>query len=384
MTCYYQLSYSEDESPIAPPFSTKNRPHRHVSFNKGETNINMGRQQLKEKPASGEEEENVSTGSGPHMRENQGAKAQLEHDKLSVTPPSVITDAFQMDSDTDLEGEEDGVAPTVPETLTTNQISDRTSDKGQFCMESDTDVEEDDDASRKLPESSASLPENKTKPLPEAPVFGPEDSDTDADDEAEPTADSTAATHLKHFHFDSDTGSEEDATKQVQRNSSSKTSEAPAGFSKGVSAVAPCPGSQTYDGALPGAAADARADLDILSDSDTDAEHHSPLVKQTFVGTNMSLTRGPVSEAIQSDSDADTDVEESTTAPVLGGVTPASRHEGGGEEVEVEVNVASPGGGRVPRLVRESTPGLLSPSYQHCSTPVQLPGKYSVSLNKRT
>ncbi|XP_011604224.2 mediator of DNA damage checkpoint protein 1 [Takifugu rubripes] len=383
---------SEDESPITPPFSTKNRPHRHVGFNKGETNINMGRQQLKEKPASEKEEEHFSMDSGPRMQENQETNAQLKYDNLPVAAPSVTTDAFQMDSDTDLEGEEDGVA-----TLTTNQIVDGTSDKAQFCMESDTDVEEDAHASRKVP-GPASLPENNTKPLPETPVFRPVDSDTDVDDDdtlgaaskAKPTsvqsrttADSTPTTHLKQFHSDSDAESEEDDMKRVPSNSSFKISETPAKLAKGVSAVPPCPGSETHDDALPairksGAAeswnaADTRADLDILSDSDTDAEHDSPLVKQTFVGTNMSLTRCPVSEAIQSDSDADTDVEESTTAPVLGRVTTASLQEGGEKDVEVEVNVAAPGEGHVPRLVREETPGLLNPSYQHCSTPVQLP-----------
>lgn len=343
------------------------------------------------------------------MRENQETNAQLEYNELPVTTPSVITDIFQMDSDTDLEGEEDGVAPAVPVTLTPNQIVDHTSDKAQFYMDSDTDVEEDDHASRKVPES-ASLPENNTKPLPETPVSRPEDvtvdSDTDVDDDdalgaaskakpasvqSQTTADSTPTTH---FHLDSDTESEEDDMKQVQTNSSFKMSETPAKLARGVSAVPPCPGSETYDEALPAirksggtescTAADTHADLDILSDSDSDAERDSPLVKQTFVGTNMSLTRGPVSESIQSDSDADTDVEDSTTAPVLGRVTTASLHGGGEKDVDVEVNGAAPGEGHVPPLLREDTPGLLNPSHQHCSTPVQLPGKYSVSLNIRT
>lgn len=403
MTCYYQLSYSEDESLTSPPISTKNRPHRHVSFNKGETNINTGRQQLKEKPASEEEEEIFSTVSGPHMQENQETSAQLEDHKLPVTTPSDITDAFQMDSDTDVEGEEDGVAPTAPVTLTTNQTVDHTSGKAPSCMKGDTDVEEDD------PES-ASLPENNAKPLPETPVFRPEDvtvdSDTDVDEDdalgaalkaqptsaqSESTADSTPTTHLKHFHMDSDTESEEDGVKQVQSNSSFKMSEADAKLAQGVSAVPPCPGSETDDEALPAVrkpgvseswtAADTRADLDILSDSDADAEHESPLVKQTLAGTNMPLTGGPVSGAVQSDPDADTDVEDSTSAPVLGRVTTASLREAGEKDVEVEVNVAAPGEGHVPRLLRENTPGLLNPSHQHCSTPVQLPGKYSISLN---
>lgn len=363
----------------------------------------MGRQQLKEKPASEEEEEsaalkgNVSTVSGPHMREAQETSAQPEYDKLPVTTPSVTTDAFQMDSDTDVEGEEDGVAPTVPVTLTTNQTVACTSEKAQFYLDSDTDVEEDDHASRQVPQS-ASLPENNTKPLPETPVVRPEDvtvdSDTDVEDDdasasgAKPTwvqssttADATPTTHLKHFRFDSDAESEDDM-KRVQSNSSLKTSETPAKLARSVSAAPPCPGSETCEEeSRP--VADTHAGLDFLSDSDTDAEHDSPLVKQTFVGTNMSLTRGPASEAIQSDSDADTDVEDSTTAPVLGRVTTASLHEGGERDVDLEVNAAAPGGGHAPRLIREDTPGLLNPSHQHCSTPVQLPGKYSISLKKR-
>lgn len=413
MTCYYQLSYSEDESLITPPVSTKNRLCRHVSFNKAETNINMGRQQLKEKTASAEEEEraalkeNISTGSGPRMLETN---VVLKDDKLPVTAPSVITDAFEMDSDTDLDGEEEGVASAVPVTLTTSQKVDPTPDKAQFYMDSDTDFEDDNNASGTVPESAA--PPENTKPLLATAVFQPEDitmdSDTDVDDDdvldaaskaksmsgqSKTTADSAPTTYLKHFNLDSDTESEEEDLKRVQINSSFKVNETPTALAEGVSAAPPRPDSETYEETVPAPAiskfgdaescpaADAHADLDIQSDSDTDVEHDSPLVKQTFVGTNMSLTHSTVSKAIQSDSDADTDVEESSTAPILGRVTTASLDKEGEKDVEHEVALAAPEEGQVPHLVRENTPGLLNPTHQYCSTPVQLPGKYSTSLN---
>lgn len=401
----YQLSYSEDESPITPPISTINRPHRHVSFNKEETNINVGRQQLKEKTASEEEdgraalEGKISAAISSHVLENQECNVGLKDDKLPVSAPAVITDAFKMDSDTDVEGEEEG--------FSSQQRVDHTSDRAQFNMDSDTDAEENDEAPHAVPES-ASPPENKTRSIPAVPVFQAEgillDSDTDVDDEnaldavstAKPasmqgktTAESAPTTHLKPFHLDSDTETEEEDTKPVQSNSSCKITKTPTKVAERVSAALPpdCPDSETDDEAVPalatsksgvtesGPAADVHADVNILSDSDTDVEPDSPLVKQTFVGTDVSLARGAASKAIQSDSDADTDVEESSTAPVLERVAAAGLHEEGEKDVEDEVTVAAPGEGQVPRLVRENTPGLLNSSHQYCSTPVQFPGK---------
>lgn len=371
----------------------------------------MGRQQLKEKTASEEEDKRaalegkISAGSGPHMLENQECNVGLKDDKLPVSTPAVITDAFKMDSDTDLEGEEEGVASATAVTLTANQRVDHTSDRAQFYMDSDTDIEENDDAPHTVPES-APPPENKTRSIPAIPVFQAEgiclDSDTDVDDEdasdaasiAKPTpmqskttAESAPTTHLEQFHLDSDTESEEGDMKPVQNNSSFKITETPAKLAETVPAALPRPDSQTDDEAVPalaasksgvtdsGPAADAHADLDILSDSDTDVEADSPLVKQTFVGTDMSLTHGTASKAIRSESDADRDVEESSTAPVSEGVTAAGLHEEGEKDVEDEVTVAAPGEGQVPHLVRENTPGPSNSSYQYCSSPVQLPGK---------
>lgn len=356
----------------------------------------MSRQQLKEKTASEEEDERaalegeISAGSSLHKQENQECNVDLKRDKLPVSTPAIITDAFSMDSDTDLEGEEERVASATAVTLSANQRVDHMSDRAQFYMDSDTDVEEDDDAPHTVPES-APPPENQTRSIPAIPVFQAEgiplDGDTDVDDENALDAVSIAkpapTTHLKHFHVDS----EDKDMKPVQSNSSFKITKTPTKLAETVSAALPRPDSETDDEAVPalaagksavtesGPTADTHAALDILSDSGTDVEPDSPLVKQTCVSTDMPLTHGTASEAIQSDSDADTDVEGSSTALLLERVTAAGLHKEGEKGVEDEVTVAAPGEGQVPRLVRESTPGLSSPSHEHCSTPVQLPGK---------
>lgn len=359
----------------------------------------MGRQQLKEKTASEEEDKRVALegkippGSGPHMLGYQECNVGLKDDKLPVSTPPVITDAFKMDSDTDLEGEEEGVASAIAVTLAANQGVDHTSDRAQFYMDSDTDVEENNE--------SAPPPENKTRCVPAIPLFQAEeihlgsDTDVDAEDalpkptlmQSKTTAESAPTTHLKHFHLDSDTESEEEDMKPVQRNSSVKMPQTLAKLTESVSAAPPRPDSETDDEAAPalatsksgdtesGPAAHAHADLDILSDSDTDAEPNSPLVKQTVVDTDMSFARGAVSKAIPSDSDADTDVDESSTAPGLERVTAVGLHAKGEEDVEDEVPVAATGKRQVPRPVRDNLPGLLNSSNQYCSTPVQLPGK---------
>lgn len=366
----------------------------------------MGRQQLKEKTASEKEDErvalegNISAGSGPHMRENQECNVSLKDDKPPVCTPAVIKDAFKMDSNTDLEGEEEGVPSAIPVTLTANQRGDHTSDGAQFYIDSDTDAEENDDAPHTVPKSGPP-PENKTRSISAIPVFQaegiPSDSDTDVDDEnildavsiAKPApmqskaaAQSAPATHPTHFHLDSDTESEEEDMKPVQTKSSFKITETPTKLCKTVSAALPRPDSETDDEGLPvlatsksgvtqsGSAANMQTDLAVLSDSDTDVEADS-LVKQTFVGTDMPVAHGAASKAIQSDSDAETDVEESSTAPVLERGTAAGLHEEGEKNVEDEVTVAAPGEGQVPLLDRENTPGLLNSSRQYCS------GKYS-------
>lgn len=384
MTLYYQLSYSEDESPLTPPFSAKNRPDRHASVNKEESNINVVRQQLKEKTASeGEDERAALEGNISDMPENQESSVGLTDDKPPISTPAVITDAFKMDSDTDVEGEEEGVAAATAVSLAANQRVDHTSERAQFYMDSDTDVEENADAPHAAPEPTPP-PESKTTSVPALPAFRAEGtslaSDTDVDDESaldavsiakpasvqsETTSSCAATTPLKRLHLDSDTESEEEDMKAVQSDSSPTAPETSAKLAETVSAALPRPDSETDDEAVPvlatsesaaagsGPAADVHADVDVLSDSDTDVELGSPLVKQTSVGTDLPPAHGAPSMTLQSDSDADTDVEESSTDLVL-----------------------QTGAALVPGLVGENAPGTVNSFHQYCSTPVQVPGKW--------
>lgn len=340
----------------------------------------MGRQQLKDKTASDEDgrrealEGRISVAGGPHTLANQ----QRKDDILPLSTPAAVTDAFKMDSDTDLEEEEEGVTPATPVTSTVNQRADRTSGRAQVCAGSDTDAEENDDAPRRVPES-APPPENETRSLPANPEGTPSDSDTDVEGEnvldagsmakttpipSKSTAGSGPAARLKRSHLDSDTEGEEEDTPPAQSNSSqtnrdltetpSKSAEALSAEAEGEAAPAPPIGKSAVTEWGP--AADAYADLDILSDSGTDVEPDSPPAKQRAVGP---------------------DVGESGSAPVLERVTVAGPHEEGQQDVEDEGAVGAPGEGQLPRLVREGTPGLPSSSHQYCSTPVQLPGKWS-------
>uniref|UniRef100_UPI0037E7EC91 mediator of DNA damage checkpoint protein 1 n=1 Tax=Semicossyphus pulcher TaxID=241346 RepID=UPI0037E7EC91 len=427
---------SEDESPITPSSSTKNRPYRHVSCSKEETDIDMGRQQLKEIKAlaivddseeeGGREEERAALAgrkcekSGQHVPVKQDRNVSLTgQDDLPIFTPAVVTDvipAFNMDSDTDMEGEEEGVPSEGPVTSNTNQQADQPPEAAQFHMDSDTDVDEDNDALDNGPKSEPSSAE--TKPPRVIPVIQPEgitmDSDTDVDDDdaavsdtatkAEPvsrlsthTADSAPSTQPKDFHLDSDTDVDEEEEKESGTNTTgSKIDETPprldikpSGPESTPSAhQSSHPDSDTDDEATPAPAvsepsaasavtescttADRGADLGILSDSDTDAEDHSPLVIPVVI-TTLSVSPDSRSEAPQPDYDADTDVDEPSVPPAGEGVNPAELDVGSDTDVEdEEVDFEEAGEGQIPSLCRENTPGLLVPLLQNCSTPVQL------------
>ncbi|XP_033497127.2 mediator of DNA damage checkpoint protein 1 [Epinephelus lanceolatus] len=420
---------SEDESPTTPSSSTKNRPHKHVSFSKEETDEDVGRQQLKKKEAfgivddseveegmeEGMEEERAalggikSGGSGQHVSAKQESNVSLTgEDKLLVSTLADAIPAFNMDSDTDVEGEEERVASAGPVALNTNQQADQPPNTAQFHMDSDTDVDEDDDALDEVPKSSSA---DHTKPPHVISVIQPEgitmDSDTDADDddaaavsdattEAKPTslqsphkADSAPSTQLKDFHLDSDTDVDEEEEKEHGTNNTCpKIDETPTRLDikpvEPVSVPAASSGlhldSDTDDEAIPTPAssepsvaspvtesrqtAGAGAGLDILSDSDTDVEDNSPLVIPLAVST--------LSDGLHSGSDADTDVDESSVPPAGDGVNPSKPKADSGTDVEdKEVDFGETGEGQIPNLCRENTPGLLAPLLQNCSTPVQ-------------
>lgn len=400
----------------------------------------MGRQQLKEKKAlaivedseggEGREGERAargvrkSEGSGQHVPVEQESNVSLtgQHE-LPVSSPAAFTDAipaFHMDSDTDVEGEDEGVAPAGPVTLNTNPHTDQPPNTAEFHMDSDTDVDEDDDPFNKVPKSVHSSADS-TKPPQFISVIQPEaitmDSDTDVDDdddaavsdtasEAKPvsfqsthTADCAPSMQLKDFHLDSDTDVDEEEEKERGTvNKCLKIDEIPTRLEVKPSGPESAPAaplslhldSDTDDGAIAAPAvsepsvvsavtescttADTGADLDILSDSDTDVEDDSPLVIP-FVATSLSFIPGAVSEDLQSDSDADTDVDESSMPPAVDGVNLADLGVDSDTDVEdQEVDFGRPREGQIPRLARENTPGFLVPTLQNCSTPVQLSG----------
>ncbi|KAI3361170.1 hypothetical protein L3Q82_013366 [Scortum barcoo] len=407
----------EDESPITPSFPTKNRPHRQVSFSE-ETDEDVGRQQLKEKKAlaivsggkegEGKEEERAALGgrkfeeSGQNVPVKQGSDVSLRGEGISpVSTPTDFTGAipaFNMDSDTDMEGEEEGATAVGPVTLNTNQQAGQPPNTAQFHLDSDTDVDEDDDAivSKSVPPSA-----DNTKPSCVISLIKPEgitmDSDTDVDDEAATkakptsfqnthTADIAKSTQPKDFHLDSDTDVDEEEEKEcVTNNTCSKIDESVPAAPHSLHLD-----SDTDDEAIPAPAtsepvvvsavtesrttADTGADLDILSDSDTDVDEHSPLVIPVVV-TDVSVALDTMTEALQSDSDADTNADESNMPPAGKGVDPAKFSVDSDTDVEdKEVDFGEEGEGQIPGLQRENTPGLLAPLFQNCSTPVQLSG----------
>lgn len=397
----------------------------------------MGRQQLMQtqalaivddsEEAQAREEERVTPGgiesdkNGQHVPAKQGRNVSLAgEDKLPVCTPEVSTHpipAFNADSDTDMEGEEEGLAPAGPVTLNSNQVN-QPQNTDQFQMDSDTDVDEDENPLDKAPKTVPSS-DDHVKPFHVISVIQPEgitaDSDTDVEDDAavsgaatkvKPmsfqsacTADSTPSTQQKDFCLDSDTDVDEEAERECRKNKSSSKID-PSHTKLDTNSIAPdsTPAaphrlhldSDTDDEAMPTPAlseapvvfavtesctsADTGADLGILPDSDTDVEADSPLVIPVAV-TTLSVSPANMSEALQSHSDADTDVDESSVPPAGDVDNPADHRVDSSTDVEYkEADMQEAGEGQIPKLSREQTPGLLLPLLQTCSTPVQFSG----------
>ncbi|XP_074540372.1 mediator of DNA damage checkpoint protein 1 isoform X2 [Halichoeres trimaculatus] len=424
---------SVDESPLTPSSANKNRTFKHVSFSTEEKDMDVRRQQPKEKKAlefmedsedegETEEESNVSAEkksaeSGKQEPVQQDNNNSLKRqDKLPVFAPEVVTNAipeFNMDSDTDVEGEEEGVTSASPVALHGNQKSDQPADTAQFHMDSDTDVDEDNDA---LDNVTKYIPPcADTKPPHVISVVQPEDitvdSDTDVDDDdnemsdaatkAKPvlfqspqTADSAQSTQQKQFHLDSDTDVDEEEQGCEANTTDSKTDRTsslleikPSGpDSARATSHSTYLGSDTDDETtLPPAVsdplapsivkespttADQGADVGILSDSDTDVEAEPHLVIPTTL-TPLSVTPDTKAEASQLNANADTLADESRAPPAGVRVNPADCTTDSDEKGDFE----EAGEDQIPSLCRENTPGFLAPPLQNCSTPVQVSGK---------
>uniref|UniRef100_A0AAZ3PGD4 Mediator of DNA damage checkpoint protein 1 n=1 Tax=Oncorhynchus tshawytscha TaxID=74940 RepID=A0AAZ3PGD4_ONCTS len=324
---------SEDESPITPSSSAKNRPKKIVSFSEEESDMDGPRQQPRRRRAQvivddSEEEEEGKEGTEALGEKETGKRtrgkedvsvvnqvSQAERDRLTPSAPMVSTgDTFNMDSDTDVEGEEEmGLSAPVnavkPPAATEPPTTD--SDPGQIHMDSDTDVEEGDtmDGDVKLMLTAADV---ERKPVDSVPVVQPTeihlDSDTDVDDDddvsdsatnvtsfvsdpAEKPDDPAPAVPPVEFHLDTDTDVEEEDT-----DTHSKT--VPESDSSGIRTGIAGP-------------------QEILLDSDTDEEDSPftpPASSRTAELLNPPTSVGPAAAApLEIRSDSDTDLEEDST-----------------------------------------------------------------------
>uniref|UniRef100_A0A4W5NUN8 Mediator of DNA damage checkpoint protein 1 n=1 Tax=Hucho hucho TaxID=62062 RepID=A0A4W5NUN8_9TELE len=324
---------SEDESPITPS-SAKNRPKKIVIFSEEESDMDGPRQQPRRRRAQGivddsEEEEEGKEGTEALGEKETGKRtrgkedvsvvnqvSQAERYILTPSTPMVSTEGkFNMDSDTDVEGEEKmGLSAPVnsvtPPAATEPPTTD--SDPGQIHMDSDTDVEEGDtmDGDSKLMLTAADV---ERKPVDSVPVVQPTvihlDSDTDVDDDVvdvsdsatnvtsfvsdpvEKPDDSARAVPPVEFHLDTDTDVEEEDTdthfKTVPESDS-------CGIRTGIA------GPQ-----------------EILLDSDTDEEDNPfapPASSRTAGLLHPPTSVGPAAAApLEIRSDSDTDLEEDAT-----------------------------------------------------------------------
>lgn len=390
---------SDDESPITPFSSFKNGPIKDLSLSKEETEVHMEQQQ---------------------QQMQQRSFGLTGDDDLPVCTPEVSTNPmarFNMDSDTDMEGEDEGLASASHVMLNSSHQPPKTD---QFHMNTDTDVDDDEGALHKVSKTVPSSDEH-VNPLHVISVIQPEgisvDSDTDVDDDpalsdaarkAKPmssacTADTAPSKQQKDFCLDSDTDVDTDVDEEAEREcgqnkSTSKTDASQTRLN--TNSVLPDSNhavphrlsldSDTDDEAQPTPtlsegskvlaatkswpAADTGADFGILSDSDTDVEADSPLATPV-AATTMSVSHSNMSEALQSDSSADTNVEESSMPPAGNVDNPADHRVEGSTDVDCkETDI------QIPEQRREVTSGYPLPAQLTCSTPVQMSGNQSVSL----
>ncbi|XP_064884098.1 mediator of DNA damage checkpoint protein 1 [Oncorhynchus nerka] len=240
---------SEDESPITPSSSAKNRPKKIVSFSEEESDMDGPRQQPRRRRAQvivydSEEEEEGKEGTEALGEKETGKRtrgkedvsvvnqvSQAERDRLTPSAPMVSTeDTSNMDSDTDVEGEEEmGLSAPVnavkPPAATEPPTTD--SDPGQIHLDSDTDVEGEEEMGLSAPVNAVKPPAATEPPTTDSdPGQIHLDSDTDVEGEEEmglsapvnavkppaatepPTTDSDPG----QIHMDSDTDVEEGDT----------------------------------------------------------------------------------------------------------------------------------------------------------------------------
>ncbi|XP_068179300.1 mediator of DNA damage checkpoint protein 1 isoform X2 [Antennarius striatus] len=416
---------SEDESPI----STNVGRHRHVSFSKDEPEKDVRRLQLREKKTlanmddsegeEGKEEDSaapggrMSTESGQDQSVTPAVPVTLSTHQQADLPSDIPK--FHMDSDTDID-EDDDASDKVPKSVpsldeTSSNIKPphviTVIQSEAIAMDSDTDVDEDAEKENGTIHRGSREDETPSRldiksALPEAASVMPHslhlDSITDDEIISVPcqithSADSALSKQQKDFHLDSDTDVDEEEEKFGTITMCAKKDETPLSFSiepterDSAPAASHSLHSDNYidDKAIPApgireapvlsavtescTAAETGTELDILSDSDTDAED------EVIPGAVTTPAFSPVTApaALLAGSDADTDVDESTRLSLEDRVDLADRHVDSHTDAAVEeVDFCRPRQDQIPNLCRENTPGMLVPLLQNCSTPVQL------------
>ncbi|XP_035991057.1 mediator of DNA damage checkpoint protein 1 [Fundulus heteroclitus] len=365
---------SEDESPITPSSSSRNGSNRRVSFSLETTNVDLAgrRQERIESPVfvgNGEQEAEEGAAKGGTHSGESGTNVKLEINEsltgdggsTSVSRDNVSE--FHLDSDTDVEDGEEEATPAGQPPNTA--LSHRDGDTG-------VSGEVPDKALKALPST-----DGRTEPSQVA-GFQLEgitiDSDTDADDDDDDddvcllskatscqrvhSAEPAPSPRSQDFHLDSDTDvdeEEERGSPETFGNKSDKppTRSAPQNLHPG----------DTCDEAEddPSAAGAPAADLDILSDSDTDVDEEQPVLSAAAPA------------ARQPDPSADKDVYEPLVSQAGDEGGPADLGMESDTDVEdEEVNLVKAGEGWMPHLPAGNSPGSLVPLLQNCSTPVQL------------
>ncbi|XP_029598800.1 mediator of DNA damage checkpoint protein 1 isoform X2 [Salmo trutta] len=415
---------SEDESPITPSSSAKNRPKKIVSFSEEESDMDGPRQQPRRRRAqvivddSEEEEEEGKEGKEALGEKETGKRTRGKEDVSVVNQvsqaerdgPMVSTeDKFNMNSDTDVEGEEEmGLSAPVnavkPPAVTEPPTTD--SDPGQIHLDSDTDVDADDDDDDDVVSDSAT---NVTSFV---------------SDPAEKPDDSAPAVPPVEFHLDTDTDVEEEDTdtrsKTVPESDCSGIRTGIAGHQEILldsdtdeedKPFAPPASSRTAELLIPPTSVGpaAAAPLEIRSDSDTDLEEEATQTRnlpppnvatvtedavlasrQAVLPSPTTTTTGAVAKttALRSqDSDADTDAEDERLEPKpprcrppAGMVPEPDLSEPSDLRMDSDTEEDGPGEagqGQTGGRIREGAagPGLLplggSPGpHQKCSTPL--------------
>uniref|UniRef100_A0A674BAU3 FHA domain-containing protein n=1 Tax=Salmo trutta TaxID=8032 RepID=A0A674BAU3_SALTR len=416
---------SEDESPITPS-SAKNRPKKIVSFSEEEHDMDGPRQQPRRRRAqvivddSEEEEEEAKEGTKALGEKETGKRtrgkedvsvvnqvSQAENDRLTPSAPMVSTeDKFNMDSDTDVEGEEEMVLSAPVNSVTPPDATEpptTDSDPGQIHLDSDTDVDADDDddvVSDSATNVTSFVSDPAEKPDDSAPAVPPVEFHLDTDTDVEADTD----THSKTVPESDCSGIRTGIAGHQEILLDSDTDEEDKHF-------APPASSRTAELLIPPTSVGpaAAAPLEIRSDSDTDLEEDATqtmnlpppnvatVTEDAVLASRQAVLPSPTTSitgavtkttALRSqDSDADTDAEEERLEPKpprcrppAGMVPESDLSEPSDFRMDSDTEEDGPGEagqGQTGGRIREGAagPGLLplggSPGpHQKCSTPL--------------